>query len=171
MEEKWESICGITQSELEEYFDGNIVELGEKQGWTHEQTMAKLRERYDGYHFSPALTDIYNPFSILNAFSDLMLKDYWFNSATPSALIETLRHYPFSIDNLEGVVIPQDGFDQPFDNFSTAIPILYKSGYLTIKDYDRDMREYTIGIPNGEVRSGLYDTLLDNYVNADTSLN
>ena len=166
MDEQWESICGITARELEANFADRIALMGEKNEWTAEQTMARLRDNYDGYHFSKALTDIYNPFSIINALSDYDVEDYWFGSATPTALIETLRYYEFDPNTLEGVTVQSVGFDQPFDYFDDAVPILYQSGYLTIKDYDRETREYTLGIPNGEVRRGLYYTLMRHYLGA-----
>ena len=167
MDKQWETICGITQSELEDNFEERLQALGEDKCWSREQTMAELRDNYDGYHFGPALTDIYNPFSILNALDDLELNDYWFNSATPSSLIATLRHYPVTLTDFDGMKVPQGGFDQPFDNFSSAVPILYQSGYLTIKDYNPALKLYTLGIPNGEVRRGLFFPLTQHYLGKD----
>lgn len=124
-----------------------------------------LRDMYDGYHFSRGLTDIYNPFSLLNAFRSGELQDKWFDSATPKSLIDTLSYYPFELSNLDNISVYARAFDQPFDDFDSAIPILYQSGYLTIKNCTQDRTPiYTLGIPNREVHNGLYDTLLTHYV-------
>lgn len=167
LNKRFEGICGITAQELEQNFQPEIEALAGENGWTHDETMERLRAQYDGYRFGPGLTEIYNPYSLLNAFTSLTLGEYWFAPGTPSALLKVLRHYPFSLSNIEGSEVFERDFNQPFDNFSSALPILYQSGYLTIKDYDRLDQVYTLGIPNGEVYRGLYNTLLEHYVNSD----
>ena len=161
----YEGICGITADELEQYFAPDIEELATNLRCTPGQALQRLRDRYDGYHFSQALTDIYNPFSLVNAFNKMRLGMFWFDSATPSSLIKVLDHYQFRLDNVEGVTLMESDFNQPFDNFKTAIPILTQSGYLTIKDYDWESEMYTLGIPNKEVYEGLYKCLMQLLVN------
>ncbi len=165
MDAAYEGICGITADELEQYFAPDIEELATNLRCTPEQALQRLRDRYDGYHFSQALTDIYNPFSLVNAFNKMRLGMFWFDSATPSSLIKVLDHYQFRLDNVEGVTLMESDFNQPFDNFKTAIPILTQSGYLTIKDYDWESEMYTLGIPNKEVYEGLYKCLMQLLVN------
>ena len=164
MDETWEGLCGITATELERDFKDDIATLAVKYKLTPDEMLARLRERYDGYHFGPGMVDVYNPFSIVNTFSRIKLDDYWFSSATPSALIKILNKYNFVLTDLENTTMSSNVFNQPFDNMASAIPILYQSGYLTIKDYDFDLDLYTVGIPNGEVYSGLYTTLMPLYL-------
>ena len=133
--------------------------------------MQRLRDRYDGYHFGPGMVDVYNPFSIVNAFASNMLRDYWFSSGTPAALIKILDKYNFQLSDIENTQLFERAFDQPFDNMDTAIPILYQSGYLTIKDYNFEENIYTLGIPNQEVHSGLYSTLMPRYLSRNLNRN
>lgn len=171
MDRRWEGICGITAQELDDNFHDDIAQLAQDNDWTIVEAMKRLRTQYDGYRFGPALTEIYNPFSLLHVFRSKMLDDYWFTSGTPSALIKFLSKYPFSVNDIEGCALEKGDFDLPFDDFSTAIPVLYQSGYLTIKDYDRQLNEYTLGIPNGEVYRGLYKTLMGQYLNNNATTN
>ena len=172
MERRWEGICGITAQELVDNFQPDVEQLARDNSMTADAMWAALRDMYDGYHFSRGLTDIYNPFSLLNAFRSGELLDKWFDSATPSSLISTLRHYPFDLSNLDNISVYSSAFDQPFDDFDTALPILYQSGYLTIKDCTQGRTPiYTLGIPNREVHNGLYDTLLTHYVGRNTLSN
>ena len=163
--EKFEGLCGITASELEKNFKEDIGAMAATLRKPPEEIVQLLRRKYDGYHFGPGLVDVYNPFSIINAFDDHFLKDYWFASATPSALIKILNKYNFKLTDIESKRVYESTFDQPFDNMKSALHILYQSGYLTIKDYDFERNVYTLGIPNGEVYSGLYNTLMPLYLN------
>ncbi len=165
MLEQWEGLCGITAQELERDFKEDIEELAQRHNKTPEQMLQLLRDRYDGYHFGPKMIDVYNPFSIVNTFANKVLKDYWFTSATPSALIKVLNKYNFKLTDIENKQVYESSFDQPFDNMRSALHILYQSGYLTIKDYDAIDEIYTLGIPNKEVYSGLYSTLMPLYLN------
>ena len=160
-----EAICGISQQELEDNFRPEIEQMAVEYEVSFDEMLDMLRERYDGYHFGSRLTDIYNPYSLVNVFRTLSLKDYWFGSATPSALLKILDKYNFQLNDLDTVTMFESSFDQPFDNMKSAIPILFQSGYLTIKDYKRLTNLYTLGIPNGEVYSGLYNTLMPIYLN------
>ncbi|MBQ9218367.1 MAG: AAA family ATPase, partial [Muribaculaceae bacterium] len=172
MERQWEGICGITAQELVDNFTVDVERLAQANDMTTDLMWTALRDMYDGYHFSRGLTDIYNPYSLLNAFRSGELQDKWFDSATPRALIDVLRLYPFDLSNLDRINVYARAFDQPFDDFDTAIPILYQSGYLTIKDCTQGRSPiYTLGIPNREVHNGLYDTLLSHYVSSRTLSN
>ena len=171
MDAEWEAICGITAEELERDFKEDIETLALKYKKTCEEMLGMLRDRFDGYHFGPELIDVYNPFSIVNTFSKMKLDDYWFSSATPASLIKILDLYQFKLTDIEGVELYSRDFNQPFDNMESAIPILYQSGYLTIKDYDFELNIYTVGIPNGEVFSGMYSTLMPRYLSKSPDVN
>ncbi|MBQ3911335.1 MAG: AAA family ATPase, partial [Muribaculaceae bacterium] len=171
MFEQWEGLCGITAQELEKNFEVDIAMMAQKFRITPQEMMQRLRDRYDGYHFGPGMVDVYNPFSIVNAFASNMLRDYWFSSGTPAALIKILDKYNFQLSDIENTQLFERAFDQPFDNMDTAIPILYQSGYLTIKDYNFEENIYTLGIPNQEVHSGLYSTLMPRYLSRNLNRN
>ena len=171
MIERWEGLCGITAQELENVFEVDIAMMAQKFRITPQEMLCRLRDRYDGYHFGPGMVDVYNPFSIVNAFASQMLDDYWFSSGTPAALVKILDKYNFQLVDIENTKLFKSDFDQPFDNMETAIPILYQSGYLTVKDYVFDENIYTLGIPNQEVHSGLYRTLMPRYLNKSEAEN
>ena len=130
---------------------------------TPEQLFQKVKERYDGYHFAAVSDDIYNPYSLLNAFADKELRNYWFESGTPSFLIQQMKMFQTDIMSLDNLMVPSSAFDQPTENMSDALPLLYQSGYLTIKEYDRDGEVYSLSIPNQEVRVGYTEGLLPAY--------
>jgi len=129
----------------------------------------KIKLRYDGYHFSSKSEDIYNPFSLLNAFDDGELDNYWFASGTPTFLIRQMQHFKTDITSLDLMEEPADAFDIPTEAMTTALPLLYQSGYLTIKDYDRESLMYTLAIPNQEVRIGFTKGLLPTYIGLESS--
>lgn len=130
-----------------------------------------LKERYDGYHFSGKSADIYNPFSLLNAFDAKEIKSYWFSSGTPTYLIHQLHHFGTDVTALEEIEASEEMFDRPTEAMSDALPLLYQSGYLTIKSYDRDLETYMLGIPNKEVRVGLMEHLLPWYTKRSNMVN
>ena len=161
---RYEAICGITKDEMLTVFKEQIKELGEENGMTDEETIDMLTRKYDGYHFSKKMQDIFNPFSLLNAFARNRINNYWFASGTPTYLIEMLRKFdvvPADISNMQALA---SDFDAPTENMASITPLLYQSGYVTIKDYDNTSLLYTLDIPNGEIRIGLMDSLLPNYV-------
>ena len=161
------AICGITKEELTEQFGDYIDAFAEAQGKTHDEIVEELAYRYDGYHFTWPSPDIFNPFSLLNAFSDMAFNNYWFGSGTPTYLIEMMRKFNVQPSELGPQSAGSSGFDAPAERLTSLTPLLYQSGYLTIKDYDRDIRTYTLDIPNNEVRIGLMEALFPKYVNAD----
>lgn len=161
---EFSAVCGISQSELERVFPEQIVALSKAEGVSGERTLELLKENYDGYHFSAGSEDIYNPFSLLNAFSDRRFGKYWFETATPTYLIERLERKPIDereLDKMEYVSLNE--FNVSPELTDNPIPLLYQTGYLTIKDYDRELDSYTLGYPNKEVRSGFLDSLLAGY--------
>ena len=160
MQINYEQICGISEKELVTQLRTDIEQLAETRGETYDDTLAELKRMYDGYHFSTRMTDMYNPFSMVKALKSGEIAKYWFDSATPSALIDMLRQMPsLEISDVDGVTCESDAFDQAFDSYQAPLPVLYQSGYLTIKDYDREGDIYTLGFPNQEVRTGFASSL------------
>ena len=161
---EFSAVCGISQSELERDFPEQIDALARAEGVSGERVLELLKENYDGYHFCAGSEDIYNPFSLLNAFSDRRFGKYWFETATPTYLIERLERKPIDerdLDKMEYVSLNE--FNVSPELTDNPIPLLYQTGYLTIKDYDRELDSYTLGYPNKEVRSGFLDSLLAGY--------
>ena len=154
------AICGITGEEIDTQMQPDVERLADRYKCSAETMREMLRETYDGYHFSEESPDIYNPFSLMKAFNERRLNNFWFESGTPSYLLRQLQRYRTDITKIDGIVVPSDAFDQPTENMLDALPLLYQSGYLTIKDYDPVDQGYTLGIPNKEVRVGLTKGLL-----------
>ena len=160
---RFSAICGITEQEVKSVFKEDICQMAEAYGCQPEEMFQKIKLRYDGYHFASVSEDIYNPFSLLNAFGDQELRNYWFESGTPTFLIRQMRHFKTDIMSLDRMEVPSSAFDQPTEDMKDALPLLYQSGYLTIKGYDRDIEAYTLSIPNQEVRIGFVKGLLPTY--------
>jgi len=152
---RFSAICGITEREVKTVFAEDIRRMAEVYGCSEDEMFRKIKERYDGYRFASVSEDIYNPFSLLNAFGDDELNNYWFASGTPTFLIRQMQHFKTDITSLDRLEVPSSSFDQPTENMRDALPLLYQSGYLTIKDYDREGEIYTLAIPNQEVRDSL----------------
>ena len=168
MDEPYAAICGITEEEMLGQMRGYISRLASKLGITHDEAVQKLKDKYDGYHFTWPSPDIYNPYSLLNAFVDMKLNSYWFGSGTPTYLIEMLRKYdviPQTIGQRKALV---SAFDAPTERLTDITPLLYQSGYLTIKDKNSLVGLYTLDIPNAEIRIGLMESLLPNYLASHT---
>lgn len=163
----YSTICGITQQELETQMRPWVEQLAEVQKMTIEETLETLKRNYDGYHFAEDLTDVYNPFSLLNAFAAGKISDYWFDTGTPSFLIQMLRKFDTDIRQIEGSIAKANDFDAPAENMRSVLPLFYQSGYLTIKDYSRVGDIYTLDIPNHEVRIGLMHCLAPYYICED----
>ena len=164
MDDEYAGICGITKEELLENMSDDIDMLADALGYSIEMMIAKLKENYDGYHFSKKSPDVFNPYSLLNCFSKKELGAFWFSSGTPTYLINMLRQFgvlPTEIAPTEAV---SSSFNAPTENMKTITPLLYQSGYVTIKEYDPETRIYTLDIPNKEIKVGLFDNLLPNYV-------
>ena len=158
MDDEYAGICGITKEELLENMSDDIDMLADALGYSREMMIAKLKENYDGYHFSKKSPDVFNPYSLLNCFSKKELGAFWFSSGTPTYLINMLRQFgvlPTEIAPTEAV---SSSFNAPTENMKTITPLLYQSGYVTIKEYDPETRIYTLDIPNKEIRD-LFDTI------------
>ena len=161
---RFEALCGITEKELHTVFADSIAELAEARGFTVEEMREELKNSYDGYHFCDKLTDIYNPFSLLNAFAKMKIKDYWFTSGTPSFLMRLLSKSSEDVMKYTGQYYAEDTFINYKADTAMPLPMIFQSGYLTIKDVDRDFNTYLLDFPNREVREGLVTLLLGNYL-------
>lgn len=146
----------------------DIGELAEKIGITKEQAIEKLKEHYDGYHFSGESPDIFNPYSLLNCFNEKKFGSYWFASGTPTYLINMMRKFDVIPSDITRVEADASEFDAPTETMTTIMPLLYQSGYITIKDYNQEYNYYTLDIPNKEVKVGLTKSLIPSYVTSNT---
>lgn len=163
MKDEYCSICGITKDELTQYFRKGIEEMAEHNGLSYEETLEGLKKHYDGYHFSANSEDIFNPYSIINALDDKDFNSYWFSSGTPTFLIELLQKDGLDMLRLNNLWIKDSRFDAPTERITDPIPVLYQSGYLTIKEYDKRRRLYHLSFPNEEVRQGFSESLVKYY--------
>ena len=171
MFDQYSAICGISKTELTTQMKPDVEALGEALGMTYEECLAELTRFYDGYHFSKKSEDVFNPFSLVKTLNACDIAPYWFGSGTPSFLLKLLDKYHVNLASLEGQEAVLNSFDQSTEEMTDALPLLYQSGYLTIKKYDPMFREYTLGIPNKEVRDGLLNSLIPHYVNPRRSDN
>ena len=160
LDDKYSSICGFTEEEVETVFKKEIQLLSQSDEVSYSDMLLRLKQYYDGYHFGPSCCDIYNPFSILRAFSNIRISNYWFSSGTPTLLYNTLKLFNTDIYDIDGAEVKESVFSQPSESVTNALSLFYQSGYLTIKSYHKDTDTYVLGIPNAEVRSGLMDNLL-----------
>ena len=168
MDEPYAAICGITEEEIKEQMSYDLDLLAEKMQITRDEVLAKLKENYDGYHFTWPSPDIYNPFSLFNAFNDGKFNSYWFGSGTPTYLIEMLNKFGVLPSEIGGIEAVAAEFDAPTERMTSITPLLYQSGYITIKGYDSVFDIYTLDIPNKEVRIGLMRNLIPSYITNDT---
>lgn len=164
MRDDFSALCGITEKEMLNNLKPGIERMAEANGETYEEACAHLKKQYDGYHFSKNCEDIYNPFSLFNALESCEYKNFWFSTGTPTFLIDLLQQTDFNVRSLEGIEAMDEQFDAPTETISDPIPVLYQSGYLTIKDYNPIFHTYTLAYPNGEVRYGFTEALLPNYI-------
>ena len=158
LDDEFATICGITQEEMLATFHEGIENLAKANGLTFDEAVARLKEQYDGYHFSANSPNVYNPYSLLNALYDKKFGNYWFSTGTPTFLLDLLKNSNMLLPELEGITATEDMFDTPTDSISSPIPVLYQSGYITIKESRNGM--YKLGIPNEEVRQGLSQSML-----------
>ena len=168
MDDTYAALCGITQEELLTTLSPYIDRFAEKLNISREETISMLKQKYDGYHFCWPSPDVYNPFSLLNAFVDSKFIDYWFGSGTPTYLIEMLRKYHTLPTQIGGMWMRASSFDAPTERMENIAPLLYQSGYLTIKDYNPYAQLYLLDIPNSEIRTGLMESLLPSYLHRQT---
>ncbi len=164
MNDDYAGICGITKEELLGQMSADIEELAKSQELTAEETVEELKENYDGYHFSALSPDVFNPFSLLNCFAQKDFGAYWFASGTPTYLINMLRKFNVRPMDIGKMYAKASAFDAPTESMTAITPLLYQSGYLTIKGYDKMSRLYTLDLPNKEIKVGLFESLLPNYL-------
>lgn len=164
MRDDYSAICGITEEELRTELSVDIEMMAQANNETYEEACAHLKLQYDGYHFSKSSQDIYNPFSLFNAFAQKSYANFWFSTGTPTFLINILQQCDFDIRQLDGTTATAEQFDTPTDTITDPLPVLYQSGYLTIKGYDPEFQIYTLAYPNKEVRKGFIESLLPSYV-------
>ena len=163
MDPEFSAICGITKDELDTVLKEDITMLAEKNHITFSKMRELLTENYDGYHFSQDGEDIFNPYSLMRSFASGLIDNYWYSSGTSSYLIRQLQHFKTDVTSLDTMFAFASAFDRPTEEMNDALPLLYQSGYLTIKSYDPISKGYYLGIPNQEVRAGLMENLLPLY--------
>ncbi len=156
-------ICGISEKEIHTYFKESVNELATANGLTYEACCAKLKERYDGYHFCPGSEGMYNPFSLLNTLDNRAFRDYWFETGTPSFLVHLLKQTGYDLNQLQEDDLTGDVLNSIDSMSENPIPVIYQSGYLTIKGYDERFQTYRLGFPNKEVEQGFIKYLVPFY--------
>lgn len=164
MDARYETLCGITQEELDGYFVDPISAMAERNRCSFEEMKSLLKQKYDGYHFSDNMTDVYNPFSLLNALDSLRLQDYWFSSGTPTYLIRLLAHFKENMNELTGRYYSPEEFIDYKADVEQPLPMIYQSGYLTIKDYNMRRNTFLLDFPNNEVKNGFLTAIATSYL-------
>lgn len=165
---QYNAICGITETELSDNFDEGIRDLAEAENVSEKDIHDLLKKNYDGYHFSEKLEDIYNPFSLLRTFDTKKFDSYWFASGTPTFLVRLLEKSRFPIPEMEDYRCSEDLLTGSDVYLTDPVPIFFQSGYLTIKGYDKEFRQYTLGFPNIEVAQGFSKFLMKSYMHSDS---
>ena len=160
MDPTYSALCGITKDELLTVFDIDVQALADRYQCSKEAMYDMLKLQYDGYHFGEQSPDIFNPFSLMNAFKMKKVDYYWFSSGTPTFLFEEMKRFNTNLLELERLQVPSTQFDIPTESMTSAVPLLYQAGYLTIKDYDLFTTRYTLDFPNAEVRVGFMENFL-----------
>ncbi len=160
----YSDICGITEQEMLTNFDGHIERLASNNDMSKEEAVAKLKEQYDGYHFHPKGIGVYNPFSLLNCLDENEFRDYWFETGTPTYLVQLLQERDYDLEEMSRVRADADELNSIDSTSNNPIPVIYQSGYLTIKGFDPRFKTYTLGFPNAEVEEGFTKYLMPNYI-------
>ena len=167
MDVPYAGICGITKEELLTQMSDDIDALAEHLELSREKTIQELKDHYDGYHFTWPSPDVYNPYSLLNCFAKQKMDSFWFGSGTPTFLIEKMREFHVLPSQLGKVRAKAASFDAATERMTSLTPLLYQSGYLTIKDYEKKIDVYTLDFPNKEIEVGLFDSLLPGYLGSE----
>ena len=163
MNSKFDAICGITEEELHNYFAEPILEMADRMECTEDEVKEMLKKQYDGYHFSQKMLDIYNPFSLINAFNSMDIENYWYRSGTPTYLVKLLEGHSVNMQKLTSKAYESQYFVDYRADSEDPLAMLYQSGYLTIKGYDKRYKEYTLDYPNDEVRKGFVTLMANSY--------
>ncbi len=164
MFDQYSAICGISLTELTTVMRPDVEALGRALGLTYDECLKELRKYYDGYHFSRKSEDVFNPFSLIRALNGQQIESYWFGSGTPSYLIKSLQKYHVNVTDIEPKSVSVDDFDVSPEQMTSPLPLLYQSGYLTIKKYSPLTQSYVLGYPNQEVKIGMLRSLSPNYL-------
>ena len=164
MFDQYSAICGISLTELTTVMHPDVEALGRALGLTYDECLKELRKYYDGYHFSRKSEDVFNPFSLIRALNGQQIESYWFGSGTPSYLIKSLQKYHVNVTDIEPKSVSVDDFDVSPEQMTSPLPLLYQSGYLTIKKYSPLTQSYVLGYPNQEVKIGMLRSLSPNYL-------
>ena len=167
MDERFIEICGITEKEIHDNLEKELHELARNQKMSYDEVCKELKACYDGYHFVEDSVGIYNPFSLLNTFDQMKFGDYWFETGTPTYLVELLKSSHYDLRRVVNVETDSDVLNSIDSTSKNPIPVIYQSGYLTIKGYDRRFKIYRLGFPNREVEEGFMKYLLPFYANVD----
>lgn len=163
MHAKYETLCGISQAEFEHYFRESVGQMADDYGYSFDEMMSMLKLQYDGYHFSDRMTDVYNPFSLLNAFDSGRIYDFWFKSGTPTYLIRLLAHSNENMNEITGKYYSPEEFIDYKANVEQPLPMIYQSGYLTIKEFDMEEMTFLLDFPNNEVKRGFLTMVASSY--------
>lgn len=163
MHAKYETLCGISQAEFEHYFRESVGQMADDYGCAFDEMMNMLKLQYDGYHFSDRMTDVYNPFSLLNAFDSGRIYDYWFKSGTPTYLIRLLAHSNENMNEITGKYYSPEEFIDYKASVEQPLPMIYQSGYLTIKEFDLEEMTFLLDFPNNEVKRGFLTMVASSY--------
>ncbi|MBS7199287.1 MAG: AAA family ATPase, partial [Bacteroidales bacterium] len=166
MDKQYVSLCGMTEEEIHRYFEDDLRRLATAQDMTYEETCTRLKEAYDGYHFRQNSEGIYNPFSVLNTFAKQEFGSYWFETGTPTYLVELLKQNHYNLEQMSHEETNSEVLNSIYADES-PIPVIYQSGYLTIKDYDPRFENYILGFPNREVEEGFIKFLMPFYTNVN----
>lgn len=165
MDAEYSDICGISESDLHECFEESISELADANRLSLEECYKRLKDMYDGYHFSEDSDGVYNPFSLLNTFRSKKFKEYWFETGTPTMLVKVMKQTSFDITTLsDNVVVSSATLSGMQDIVNRPVPLFFQTGYLTIKGYDSEYKEYRLGFPNDEVKNGFLNFIYSYYV-------
>ncbi len=167
LDERYADICGISEEELHAYFEDSIKALAHRRKLTYDEACARLKEMYNGYHFAPGAVGMYNPFSLLNTLKSKTIGNYWFQTGTPTFLVKMLRKNDYDLKHLQLDPVPEMALGGVDSMHLSAIPLLYQTGYLTIKGYNEFLRSYRLGFPNREVEEGFMQSLLPMYTNGN----
>ncbi|MCQ2329817.1 MAG: ATP-binding protein [Paludibacteraceae bacterium] len=162
------ALTGFTDEELDTYFHPDIERLGKTMGVGYDEMREMLRKKYDGYYFTEAKVAVYNPYSLLSAFANQKMEDYWFKSGTPTFIFKVMQKYKTDITKAFDLSASASSFDTPTEGMTTAIPLLYQNGYITIKEYDPESKFYQLAIPNQEVMTGLTENMAHTYLGVES---
>lgn len=171
MDARYATICGITDKELRRDFQPELEALAANEGLTYEEVCQKMKRMYDGYHFRHNMEGLYNPFSVLNALDSAEFGSYWFSTGTPTFLVQLLKKTDYDLRNIEGIELLVNQFADYRADADYPIPVIYQSGYLTIKGYDKEFQSYTLGFPNEEVKYGFLNFLVPYYTGVSSNEN